>query len=171
MQLIYRMMALSHDYLTAREWSTYSHFIIYSYIQGEQGLRGQSGPPGKRGFRGGMGLPGPQGDQGPKGQPVSISHRYIHVNMCNNILYVSLEMLCSWLLTKFLFRVIQGNQDFQEFWECLDQGYVQHQTAAHHPQSVCTDQNMSFKMQCPCDSTMATHISYSIQLAIRIRLS
>lgn len=52
-------------------------FITHSSIQGEQGLRGQSGPPGKRGFRGGMGLPGSQGDQGPKGQPVSVSHRYI----------------------------------------------------------------------------------------------
>lgn len=146
-----------------------SHFIIFSSIQGEQGLRGQSGPPGKRGFRGGMGLPGPQGDQGPKGQPVSISHRYIHVNICNicNILYVSLETLCFWLLTEFLFRVIRGNQDFQEFWEFLDHGYAQHQTAAHYPQSVCTDQNMS----CPHDSTIATHISHSIQLPIPTRLS
>lgn len=55
--------------------------IIYLSIQGEQGLRGQSGTPGKRGFKGGMGLPGTQGDIGPKGQPVSISHRYIQLNI------------------------------------------------------------------------------------------
>lgn len=41
-------------------------------VQGERGLRGQSGPPGKRGFWGGMGLPGARGDRGPKGQPVGV---------------------------------------------------------------------------------------------------
>lgn len=120
--------------------------IIYLSIQGEQGLRGQSGTPGKRGFKGGMGLPGTQGDIGPKGQPVS--HRYIQLNIfkignelprplaiwCHDILYASfLEIPCCWLLTKFLLRAIQGNQDFQEFWEFSDQGYVQHKTATHHP--------------------------------------
>uniref|UniRef100_A0A3B4UP28 Uncharacterized protein n=1 Tax=Seriola dumerili TaxID=41447 RepID=A0A3B4UP28_SERDU len=69
-------------YLTALERSSLSHLIIYSSIQGEQGLRGQNGPLGKRGFRGGMGLPGPQGDQGPKGQPVS-SNAYSHLNIYN----------------------------------------------------------------------------------------
>lgn len=59
---------------------TLSALVIYPSIQGEQGLRGQSGPPGKRGFKGGMGLPGSQGDKGPKGQPVSFSHRYKNFN-------------------------------------------------------------------------------------------
>lgn len=59
---------------------TLSSLIMYPSIQGERGLRGQSGPPGKRGFKGGMGLPGPQGDKGPKGQPVSFSHRYKDFN-------------------------------------------------------------------------------------------
>lgn len=45
---------------------------VCSNVQGEPGLRGQSGPPGKRGFKGGMGLPGSQGDKGLKGQPVRI---------------------------------------------------------------------------------------------------
>lgn len=42
---------------------------------------------------------------------------------------------CFWLLTKFFLRVILGNQDFQEFWELLDQGYVHYQKTAHLPQT------------------------------------
>lgn len=56
---------------------------ICSNVQGEPGLRGQSGPPGKRGFKGGMGLPGSQGDKGPKGQPVRIRHR-----LCPSLFYM-----------------------------------------------------------------------------------
>lgn len=55
--------------------SNHPTFFVLLPIQGERGLRGQSGPPGKRGFKGGMGLPGSQGDRGPKGQPVSVGYR------------------------------------------------------------------------------------------------